>query len=337
MSCSDTRTGAPSDNAPQAGRQFFPPLLSPLRHAAGMKTLLLGLMLASLGAAAAEMSPQTYAAQGRLLQARFATAPFPHASRALGYRYQDQFFPAAEHYTDNTVALFIPKNFQATNQVDFVVHFHGWRNSVTGALQQFQLIEQLVASERNAILIVPQGPLNAPDSSGGKLEDVNGFNRFMAEAMSVLQTNGVIGAKTPLGNIVLSGHSGGYQVMSAIVAHGGLIEPIKEVWLFDGLYAQAPRFLRWAEKNRGRLLNIYTENGGTKARTEEMMNTLKQQKFPLLASSDEAVSVPQLRTNQFIFLATDLGHNDVLAKRKTFQTFLEASCLSARPQPEPAH
>jgi len=301
-----------------------------------MKTLLLGLALVGLGAYAADLSPQTYATQGRLIQARLATAPFPHASRAFGYRYQDQFFSAAEHYTDNSVAFFIPKDFQATNQVDFVVHFHGWRNSVAGTLQQFQLIEQLMASGRNAILIVPQGPFNSPDSSGGKLEDVGGFNRFMAEAMALLQTNGIITAKTPIGNIVLSGHSGGYQVMSAIVSQGGLIGQVKEVWLFDGLYAQGPRFLRWAEKHGGRLVNIYTENGGTKVRTGQMMATLKQQKLPLLASTDEAVLLPQLRTNRFVFLSTDLGHDEVLAKRKTFQTFLEASCLSARPQSGPA-
>lgn len=299
-----------------------------------MKRLLLGLMLFHVGVYAAEVSPQSYASQGRLILARFATASFPHASRSFGHRYQGQLFSAAEHYSDNTVALFIPKDLQVTNQVDFVVHFHGWKNSVAGTLQQFQLIEQLMASGRNAILIVPQGPLNAPDSSGGKLEDVGGFNRFMAEAMLVLQTNGVVGPKTPIGNIVLSGHSGGYQVMSAIVQQGGLPEQVREVWLFDGLYAQGPRFLRWAQKYSGRLVDIYTENGGTKARTEEVMNTLKQQKFPMLVGSDEAVLVPQMRTNQYVFLSTDLGHNDVLAKRKTFQTFLEASCLSARPQPE---
>ena len=34
-----------------------------------------------------------------------------------------------------------------------------------------------------------------------------------------------------------------------------------------------------------------------------------------------------LRTNQLVFLYTDLPHNDVLAKHKTFREFLNTSCL----------
>src|SRR6185503_15680092 len=96
-------------------------------------------------------------------------------------------FTAKEHYSDNTVALFIPKKFRETDRVDFVVHFHGWHNSVAGTLATFHLIEQLVASGKNAVLVVPEGPRNAPDSFGGKLEDADGFKNFMAEVVVTLQ------------------------------------------------------------------------------------------------------------------------------------------------------
>ena len=87
--------------------------------------------------------------------------------------------------------MFIPKGFRETERVDFVVHFHGWRNTVADTLQQFKLVEQLVASGKNAVLIVPEGPRNAPDSAGGKLEDREGFKRFMDEAMVTLRQRGV--------------------------------------------------------------------------------------------------------------------------------------------------
>ena len=101
--------------------------------------------------------------------------------------------------------------------MDFVVHFHGWKNSVAGTLRGFQLIEQFVASGKNAVLVVPEGPHNAPDSSGGKLEDPEGLKKFMDEVIATLhQRAGFTRKKFTVGRIILSGHSGGYRVIASI-------------------------------------------------------------------------------------------------------------------------
>lgn len=295
-----------------------------------MKWLICLLLCVGQLAVTAATLPETYAAHGQLIVTQFVSAPFPHPSRAEGHTYNNESFPAAKHYADSTVALFIPKGFRATAQADFVVHFHGWRNTVAGTLQNYQLIEQLITSGRNAILIVPEGPSNAPDSSGGKLEDEDGFKRFMAETLATLQQHQVLKPEATAGKIILSGHSGGYRVISSIVTQGGMRSQIREVWLFDALYGQADRFLAWSEQTEGKLINIYTDGGGTKVRTEEMIATLKQQNKPALLATDGAVLGAELQTNRFIFLHTDLSHNDVVAKRKTFQKFLETSCLALR-------
>jgi len=62
----------------------------------------------------------------------------------------------------------------------------------------------------------------------------------------------------------LSGHSGGYQVIASILDHGGLTNTLKEVWLFDALYARTDKFLASWDKSHGRLIDIYTEHGGTR-------------------------------------------------------------------------
>ena len=198
-------------------------------------------------------------------------------------------------------------------------------------MQQFQLIEQFVASARNAVLIVPQGPREASDSSGGKLEDADGFARFIAELRSTLATATSLGTNVSIGRIILSGHSGGYRVMAAVLDRGGLTSQIQEVWLFDALYADADKFLAWAEKSPGRLLNIYTDGGGTKDDAEAMMKLLKEHGTKFLATEDTAVTSAELRTSHLVFLHTALSHNDVLAKRQTFQQFLETSCLDSYP------
>ena len=61
------------------------------------------------------------------------------------------------------------------------------------------------------------------------------------------------------------------------------------------------------------------------------MKWMAQYKVKFLAAVDTRVTSEELRTNLVVFLHTDLGHNDVLAKRKTFQLFAETSCLKPYP------
>ncbi|HEY9174477.1 MAG TPA: hypothetical protein VI136_19510 [Verrucomicrobiae bacterium] len=284
-------------------------------------------ILATLGCLAEELD-RAYAGYGRLIVTQFVTAPYPHPSRAEGHQYKDRFFPAAQHYSDSTVAIFIPKGFRESPRLDVVVHFHGWGNSVEGTLRRFQLIEQFVESGKNAILVVPEGPKNASDSAGGKLEDPDGFKRFAGELIAALQAHaGFTNKHSALGRIILSGHSGGYKVIAFILDRGGLSAQISEVWLFDALYAETEKFLAWWDQRHGRLLNICTESGGTKDDTEAMMALLKQRNTPFLARPDIEVTPDELKSGKLIFLSTDLGHNDVLEKRKTFCQFLKTSGL----------
>jgi hypothetical protein len=296
-----------------------------------VKTLLSIFLFLAATTLPAETFDTNYSSLGQLIVTQFLTAPFPHPSRAEGHKYQDKFYSTAEHYSDSTVAIFIPKDFRETGQVDFVVHFHGWNNTVAGTLSQFKLIEQLVASGKNAVLVVPEGPHDAPDSFGGKLEDPDGFKQFMEEVAEILRHQSALKKKDfTVGNIVLSGHSGGYHVMSAIVDRGGLSEKVKEVWLFDALYGGTENFLAWSDKEHGRFLNIYTDRGGTTNETMQLMNLLKDRGTPFLATEDSNATPQELKTNSMIFLHTDLTHNDVLEKRKTFTQFLKTSCLASQ-------
>jgi hypothetical protein len=263
---------------------------------------------------------------GVLILTNFASAPFPHPERATGHRHADDFFSSAEHYQDSSVALFAPPGFRAGATVDFVVHFHGWNNNVTNVLEKYRLSAQFTASRRNAILIVPQGPLNAADSFGGKLEDPGGFKRFMEEAMRVLRERGVIG-EAALGQIILSGHSGGYEVMSAIVAGGGLTDHVQEIWLFDALYAHAERFALWFDHHPGRFIDLYTEHGGTKAESENLMAALRENHVPFFAGEEGAATATELRANRLVFLFSALPHDEVLQTHDTWRAFLETSAL----------
>ena len=268
---------------------------------------------------------------GTLLVTPFLSAPFPHPARAEGHKYHTNFFSAAEHYSDSTVAIFIPAGFRATEALDCVVHFHGWNHDVAGVLPEYQLCEQLAASGKNAILIVPQGPYKAPDSFGGKLEDTNGFKLFMAEALEKIRARGGL-ARTnfSLGRVILSGHSGGYHVMAAILDHGGLAEHIREAWLFDALYGNVENFVAWQKNQNGRLLNIYTDHGGTREVTEQLMTSYRTNGVSFLALEEKDLAAGAgLPPGRILFLHTDLTHNEVIFRRGEFSRFLQSSCLQS--------
>lgn len=288
------------------------------------------LILFASAAVHAQDFATAYASLGEMIVTQFATAPFPHTNRANGHTYQGKFFSAKDHYSDSTVAVFIPKGFRETGRIDFVVHFHGWNNTVAGTLAQFKLAEQLVDSRKNAVLVVPEGPHLAPDSFGGKLEDPGGFSNFMNEVVATLKAkSSLTNQNFTLGNIILSGHSGGYHVMSAILARGNLTSIIREVWLFDALYGGTENFLSWSGGKNIRLLDIYTDHGGTKDETENLKQLLRNRGTSFLATEDSQVTRQQLRANPIIFLHTDMTHNDVLEKRKSFTEFLKTSFLDS--------
>ena len=294
-----------------------------------MKLLRALLFLTATTAWAAENLEQTYASFGRLIVTQFVSAPFPHPARAEGHKYKDKLYSAAEHYSDSTVAVFIPNNFREGRSVDFVVHFHGWNNTVAGTLGTFKLIEQLVASGKNAVLVVPEGPHDAPDSFGGKLEDADGFKKFMDELVATLKRRGVFKRKSfAIGHIILSGHSGGYRVMSAIVDRGGLPKNADEVWLFDALYAETEKFLAWSARQHGRLLNLCTDHGGTKDESEKLMELLRKRGTAFYATDETNVTNVKLKASKLVFIHTDLPHDDVVEKRNEFELFLKTSLLA---------
>lgn len=266
---------------------------------------------------------------GFILRTSLASAPFPHPRRASGHSYGSKTFPFDLHYRDSSVAVFIPKDYKRTGAVDLVIHFHGWYNNIDSVLAQFELIPQFIASGKNAILVIPQGPKNAPDSFGGKLEDKDGFKTFVSELLDTLSSRSLIDSKTP-GNIILSGHSGAYHVMSFILMCGGLNDHIKEVYLFDALYGQTEKFAYWLDHVAGRFVNIYTDSGGTKSESENLMADLRGWNIPFFAGEEELVAPDELRTQRVIFLHTLLDHNGVLKKHETFRSFLSSSMLSDR-------
>lgn len=257
---------------------------------------------------------------GTLYRFQLSNAPFPHVKRAEGHTYNNQLYPEEIHYNDSTTLVFIPDYVSLESEFDIVVYFHGWFNNVDSVLSQFNLIEQFHGSCREAILVMPEGPKNAPDSFGGKLEEAGRFNSFIQEVITKLQT----GINQPLTfrNIILAGHSGAYRVMSFILLHGGLTDKISEVYLFDGLYADIEKYSYWLDHYNGRFINIYTPNGGTKYASENLMLCLNAWNIPLTFIDDDEFTNVDLEKERIVFISSALSHKEVIGSQDQFMRFL---------------
>lgn len=248
-------------------------------------------------------------------------APFPHPDRADGYIRKDIHYSFEEHYSDSSVGVVLPLDYKKKNKVDLLIHFHGWGNSVDTCIVKFALDEQLIESEKNILLVVPEGPKFAPDSFNGKLCDKGGFARFIDELLDSLKADNIIRTKK-ISRIILSGHSGGYYVMAHILRYGGYTEYISDVFIFDGLYQYENDYLNWLLNYKGRLVNIYTENGGTKDNSLMFMDRCDSLGVDyFMGETKELENMPE---DRILMLYSDLGHSDVMHKRNNLLKILES-------------
>jgi len=295
-----------------------------------MRPATLALILAlSPALASAQPLAERYAALGTTIVTTSDHAMFPHPKRANGHVYEGKAYPADPHYRDSTVVIFVPKGFRPGETTDLVFYFHGWENNVDRTLATFRIAEQVAASGVNAVLVLSEGPKDAPDSFGGRLEEAGTFSGLVTDVLATLKERGVIEKARP-GSIVLAGHSGAFRVISFILLRGGLTANVREVYLFDALYGQVEKFAWWVDHSRGRLVVIHTPKGGTRAQTLDFIDDLRAWEVPFAEVPESAVTAELLRKNRLVFIESPLAHDDVVAAREQLRTYLETGTLGRR-------
>ena len=257
-----------------------------------------------------------------------AYTAFPDTARMKGHSYDNVLYTFAEHYSDSSVLIIVPSLLKARKHIDIICWFHGCRNNIDSVPVQFDVINQFLASHRNAILVLPETAKNAPDSYAGKLEQKNIFNLLLHDVLAKLKTEKAIHRKTALGNVVLAGHSGAFRVMAYIVQQGGV--EVKQIILFDGLYSQVDKFSKWIQLDETHhFINLYTnKGGGTDIVSAEMMQVLRDRNIRFVNPEETGLNASLLQANKIIFIHSGKEHNDVINRPdKNFQLFLENTAI----------
>lgn len=249
---------------------------------------------------------------------------------------------SADKYRDPTVVVFVPAYFRLPRTLfaDVVMHFHGHRGTALRAIGGHQLREQLFESKQNAILVVPQGPVMAVDSSFGNLQKPRGLRKMLSELTLEMRRAPVGEAlgKTSLagvrgvGVLCLSAHSGGYQAVASCIRHGGL--NVNEVYLFDSLYGEVEAFAKWVLDRKGKSgrdrhkLVSYYAGGEVEENSLALLQQLKSRGVRCYHETrGSKLTRAQLTGGNAIFIATPLGHSRTAYKNNGLRDCLYASCL----------
>ncbi len=227
-------------------------------------------------------------------------------------------FPCAgKPWTDATTLLFVPKDFDPKRPIGLLVHFHGHDGRAVRKLDDHQLREQVLESGRNVLLAVPQGPVDAPDSAGGKLEEPQGFARFSHELLTILRSKKVrsLLGKQALGphqswqRLAVSAHSGGYRVAARVLTVGGV--PVDDAYLFDALYGDVPLYRTWAGQPGKRLWSWYTRGAPEKLNKILLMRLREDGAVPLGEEPEGSLNYHRFCKAQLLFVHTELHHGKV--------------------------
>jgi hypothetical protein len=253
---------------------------------------------------------------------------FPDTARAFGHLDGDKKqLPEAGHYDDSSVLLVIPRGLHVGKAVDLVFWFHGWHNNIDTALRFYGLADQMAASGRNAVLVLPEAAKNAADSYGGKMRQDGMFKSLVEDVVDELKLDGAVPREAVAGHVVLAGHSGAYSVIADILDHGQ--QAVDEVFLFDALYGRVNTFMHWAEAGDHHFVHWFTNTGyGPDEMSDTMMTNLRQREVAFGLCEEESVTPAILAGNRILFIHSPRTHNVIINNPDDFALLLRSSfCL----------
>lgn len=232
------------------------------------------------------------------------SAPFPYGDAA---------------YDDASVLVWRPLGWDDGPAVDVVTHFHGHNATLDEVLATQWLAEQAALSGRNAVLVVPQGPVEAADGDFGRLDQPGGHEALVRDAITLLFRDGWVGAPA-FGGQVLTTHSGGYNAVANVIESGGL--PVSAVHLFDALYGRDSTFEKFA-LDGGVLRSVYTDGGGTDENNRALRDRLEGEGVAVSASFEDEALASALVTIGY----SEASHGGCVVEDRAYARLLVSSGL----------
>ncbi len=139
-----------------------------------------------------------------------------------------------------TVHVWAPPGYRASH-ASIVTYVHGYLTDVNEAWHEHHLAQQFLASDRNALFIVPSAPR-------GRDSDV----RWRSLEALHAEVRSHVNLAWPSGSSVVIGHSGAFRSIARWLGSGH----IDHIILLDALYGRRDRFDAWLNADPGHRLTI---------------------------------------------------------------------------------
>jgi len=165
----------------------------------------------------------------------------------------------------------------------------------------------------NTVLLVPQLAMLKRISDIGRFSNESVFMAFIEDALKRLGAM----LELPLNfsafeAVTLVAHSAGYKGVSTVLAFPRFEPKVMQVVLFDALYAGAPEFASWANKNDlRRLVSFYTGRATTYKNHVTLQRLLSVTKLQTTSSKDLRAITEGVKQNRIYLAKTTVGHGSI--------------------------
>jgi len=216
----------------------------------------------------------------------------------------------SQGFTGHPGALvYVPSSFRldAQQKLSIVVWVHGYHNCVENIVRLenescncsasqnvrvgYNLISQFDEAVSKApqlqhtVFIASEVAYDQANDSPGKWAEEGIFKSFIEEALAKMSPSSSTSLSLAnIDRVRIFSHSGGYYTIGNMWAVGGLKDKVRELVLFDSLYANFDQFDSFVnsnlqnfgnERSQFRFSSLYTSDGGTAANNVNMAQRVK--------------------------------------------------------------
>lgn len=215
------------------------------------------------------------------------------------------------------VALLVPPGFRAGDRAALILHLHGFNldnHPLSYMLAYFRMAQSLAATARNAILVVPLSYGRCDDFNQSLADTAGHYRAFIDRVAAVIQGASLARVAEPA-SITLTGHSGSYRALAAIIENGIYPERTRELYLLDATYGLAESFERFAADPHHRFWSAYHAwDSDMQAVNPAIMSYLRQKGVPFYVAQGPKVPPRDAESHKVGFVVSDVDHDSTFSK-----------------------
>jgi hypothetical protein len=218
--------------------------------------------------------------------------------------------------TDNgPVHVFCPAGYDAA-RAGTVVYIHGYWDDVDEAWREYKLADQLDASGKQALFVVPEAPQTLDDEV-----------RWASLGDLLRAVHAATGLPRPSGPVVVIGHSAAYRTIVPWLDY----EPLENVILLDAFYGNEEDYVRWLSEAKGHASHRLTIVADDTVRFAEPFVKRFKDAVALAALPDAWNELPpEAKKARLLYIRSQARHMQLVTDGKWLPLLLQRAPLRDR-------